>query len=101
MRLGKAWLFLQASLVGTGRLREARIITKESRVNGFEVKFDFKVVAKEQSSRVTGGSHLGKPPRPRQDYPKCMKTLPFRGRDIKCKQVQVVVRKFLRTSSSI
>ena len=27
-------------------------MTEESRVNGFEVKFDFKAVAKEQSSRV-------------------------------------------------
>ena len=66
-----------------------------------EVKFKFKVVAKSKTLKLQGGSRLGKPPRPRQEYPKCMETSPFQGQDIRYKQVQVVMRKFLRTSSSI
>ena len=66
-----------------------------------EVKFDFKVVAKSKALKLQRSSHPGEPSRPRQDYPKCMKTSSFQGQDIKYKQVRVVIRKFLRTSSSI
>ena len=66
-----------------------------------EVKFDFKVVAKSKAPKLQRGSHLGKPSRPRQDYPKCMKTSSSQGQDIKYKQVRVVMRKFLRTRSII
>ena len=101
MRLGKAWLFEQASLVGfewegwrrPGRLRKARIMR--------EVKFNFKVVAKSKALKLQRSSHARKPSRPRQDYPKCIEASPFQGQDIRYKQVQVVMRKFLRTSSSI
>ena len=66
-----------------------------------EVKFDFKVVAKSKALKLQRSSHPSKPLRPRQDYSKCMKTSSFQGQDIKYKQVRVVMRKFLRTSSSI
>ena len=79
MRLGKAWLFVQAGLVRfqwvgwrrPGRLRKARIMR--------EVKFDFKVVAKSKALKLQRSSHPDKPSRPRQDYPKCMKTSSFQG----------------------
>ena len=95
MRLGKAWLFVQASLVGfewegwkirkvkedkdnEGRGRDERLK---------EVKFNFKVVAKSKTLKLRRSSHPEKPSRPRQDYPKCMKTSSFQGQDIKYKQV--------------
>ena len=101
MRLGKAWLFVQASLVGfkwegwrrPRRLRKARIMR--------EVRFDFKVLAESKALKLQRSSHPSKPSRPRQDYPKCMKTSSFQGQGIKYKQVQGVMRKFLRMSASI
>ena len=46
MRLGKAWLFVQASLVG---FEWKGWKTRKARIMG-EVKFDFKVVAKARLS---------------------------------------------------
>ena len=97
MRLGKAWLFVQASLVG---FKWKGWKTRKARIMG-EVKFDFKVVAKSKALKLQRGSHPSNLSRPRQDYPKCMKTSSFQGQDNKYKQVRVVMRKFLRTSSSI
>ena len=83
MRLGKPWLFIQASLVEFEwkgwKTWKTRIIE--------EVKFNFKVVAKSKALKLQRSSHPGKPSRPRQDYPKCMKTSSFQGQDIKYKQV--------------
>ena len=91
-----------------GRLEKTRKVKEDKDDEGRgrderlkEVKFDFKVVAKSKALKLQRSSHPSKPSRPRQDYPKCMKTSSFQGQDIKYKQVRVVMRKFLRTSSSI
>lgn len=52
LRLGKVRLFLQAALVGIGRLKEASIMTEENEMKGFEVKFNFKAVA--QREKLSG-----------------------------------------------
>ena len=52
MGLGKAWLFLQAGLVGEEQEGGEDNERRKQDERFFEVKFDFKAVAKEQDSRV-------------------------------------------------
>ena len=82
-------LAIHAIQIRIGRLEKTRKV-KEGKDNEGrgrdkrlkEVKFDFKVVAKSKAPKLQRGSHLGKPSRPRQDYPKCMKTSSFQGQTL-------------------
>ena len=83
----KQGLAIHANQIQIGRLEKTRKV-KEGKDNEGgkqderlkEVKFDFKAVAKSKTLKLQGGSRLGKPPRPRKDYPKCMETSPFKVR---------------------
>ena len=81
-----AWFDSNGEVGRPRRLSKARVMG--------EVKSDFKVVAKSKAHKLQRGSHLAKPSRPRQDYPKCMKTSSFHDHDNKYKQVRVAMRKF-------
>lgn len=77
---------LNANQIRIGRLEKTRKV-KEDKDNGGkrderlkEVKFNFKVVAKSKALKLQGASHPGKSLRPKQDYPKCIETSPFKVR---------------------